>query len=80
MGLLSEIFPVPARDADINPADVFQPYTAAIQAMRAGPASTDDPKLLDLSLKLFDLDAGRRTSIDGRAGSMMSAITLAATW
>jgi len=77
--VLTEIIPLPTAEQHINPPHIFKPYTDAIQTIQTGAASADDPKLLDLSLKLFDNDAGRRASIDSRAGGMMSAITLAAT-
>jgi hypothetical protein len=77
--LFEEVVPLSTSDAQLNPAAEFQRYDQAVAAIEATAASADDPKLLDLSLKLFDNDAGRRTSIDSRAGAMMSAITLAAT-
>ena len=77
--ILGEIVPLPTPEAQLNPQPLFDHYAQAVHAIDTAPAGEDDDKLLDLSLKLFDNDAARRTSIDTRAGSMMSAITLAAT-
>jgi hypothetical protein len=77
--VFGEVVPLPIAEETLNPPAIFQTYEAAANTIEATAASADDPKLLDLSLKLFDNDAGRRASIDARAGAMMSAITLAAT-
>ena len=77
--ILTEVIPLPTSQQQLNPPWAFDNYRNAINTIQQTAASADDPKLLDLSLKLFDNDAGRRTSIESRAGSMTSAITLAAT-
>ena len=77
--VLREIIPFGYSEAELNPADVFAAYTSAIDLIEGKPPTEDDPKLLDMSLKLFDNDGARRATIDTRAGTMMSAITLAAT-
>jgi hypothetical protein len=77
--IFTEVIPWPTAKQTLNNPNVFNPYTTAVNAIEQTAPSADDPKLLDLSLKLFDNDASRRTSIDSRAGTMMSAITLAAT-
>jgi hypothetical protein len=77
--ILDEVVPRITPEAQLNPAAEFDAYTRAVTAIAAAPVTDDDPKLLDLSLKLFDNDASRRASIDSRAGAMMSAISLAAT-
>jgi hypothetical protein len=53
-------------------------YERAIKTIQDGAPTENDPKLLELSLKLFDNAASRGASIDSRAGAMMSAISLAA--
>ena len=65
--VLSEIIPVPLSEDHLNPPAIFAAYDMAITTIQEGAASLDDPKLLDLSLRLFDGDAGRHTSIDTRA-------------
>lgn len=77
--VFEEVVPLPIPEDRLNPPPIFQVYEDAVTVISGSPASPDDPKLLDLSLKLFDADASRRASIDSRAGSMMSSITLAAT-
>ncbi len=73
-----EIIPLPAPDNELNPAALFEPYDRAVSTIADAPPTVDDPKLLDLSLKVFENDANL-ASIDSRAGGMMSAIALAAT-
>ena len=77
--IFAEVVPLPAPEDQINPPAIFEKYDNAVDAIGETPAAADDPKLLDLSLKLFDNDANHRASIDARAAAMMSAITLAAT-
>ena len=77
--ILTEVIPLPTSQQQLNPPWAFDDYRNAINTIQQTAASADDPKLLDLSLKLFDNDAGRRTSNQSRPGSMTSAITLAAT-
>jgi hypothetical protein len=76
--VLDEIIPLPTPEESLNPRGAFDHYAQAVAIIRNGRATEDDAKLLDLAHRLFDKDEGRRASIDARAGSMMSAITLAA--
>ena len=73
------LWPHRTKEGELNPEDVFQKYIDAIATIERRPPSPNDAKLLDLSLKLFDNDAARRTSIDGRAAALMPAITIAVT-
>ena len=73
-----ELIPIPYSQNKINPPDIFAKYSDAIDAIAHQGTTGDDDKLLDLSIKLFENEAGRRASIDDRASGMMAAISLAA--
>jgi hypothetical protein len=77
--IFREVIPWSPPKSDPRAEAAFRAYEAAVDTIETGTPGDDDPKLLDLSLKIFDNDASRHTSIDTRAGAMMSAITLAAT-
>jgi hypothetical protein len=79
MSLCAFLWPRRSNPDVLNPAGPFGSYERAINDMAAAAPSTDDPKLLAQSWKIFDNEAGRRTSIDTRAGAVMPAISLAAT-
>jgi hypothetical protein len=79
MSLWDLLWPRRSDPAAINPAHLFAFYENAIYDMERVAPSTDDPTLLTQSWKIFDNDAGRRSSIDSRAGAIMPAISLAAT-
>jgi hypothetical protein len=79
MSLLDFLWPQRNDPAAINPAQSFAVYENAVHDMERAAPSADDPKLLAQAWKIFDNDAGRRTSIDTRAGALMPAISLAAT-
>jgi hypothetical protein len=76
--LIEEIVPRYPKDADSNPKNVFEKYEKAVQAIEGSAPTADDPKLLDLSIKLFDMDAERYAWINSRATTMLGAISLAA--
>lgn len=77
--LLNLIWPTTASETEINPSTVFAIYDQALEKLRRGRPTSDDPKLLDLSWQLFDKEAARRSSIDARAGILMAAPALAAS-
>jgi hypothetical protein len=60
-------------------AAAFDAFEAAVTAIETAAATADDPKLLDLSLRLFDNEVAGRAGTYARAATMMSTITLAAT-
>ena len=53
-------------------------YEDAVRSIEATAPTLDDPRLLDLSIKLFDNDAGRYAWINSRATTLLGAISLAA--
>lgn len=73
------LWPRQAVEQNINPQAPFAKYEAAIEDIRNAAPTSDDPKLLAQSWKIFDNEAARRNSIDTRASAMMPAISLAAT-
>ena len=75
---LREVFPVKEAEEQLNDPLIFRRYTDAIDSIGSGLATDEDARLADLSWKIFDADAARRASIDSRAGTITSAISLAA--
>jgi hypothetical protein len=76
--LMDEIVPNYGKEADHNPVTVFEKYEQAVQAIEGSAPTADDPKLLDLSSKLFEIDAERYAWINSRATTLLGAISLAA--
>jgi hypothetical protein len=76
--LTDEIVPHYPQEADLNPANVFEKYEQAVRAIEGSARTVDDPRLLDLSIKLFEIDAGRYAWINSRATTLLGAISLAA--
>jgi hypothetical protein len=79
VSVLDFLWPRRSDVSDLNPAYYFASYENAVYDMERAAPSADDPKLLAQSWKIFDNEAGRRNSIDTRAGALMPAISLAAT-
>jgi hypothetical protein len=77
--LVDFVWPRLRKETELNPASVFAAYDEAVSTIEHRTPSKDDAQLLDLSAKLFDTDAARRTSIDNRASALMPAITIAVT-
>ena len=78
MNIFLELVPLPISESELNPPGIFDKYEAAVATIKAGAATADDEKILNLSLKLFDNEVARKASIDSRASAMMTSITLAA--
>jgi hypothetical protein len=79
MSMCDFIWPRQTDALKINPVKPFAAYEDAIKQISGAAPSTDDPKLLTQSWKIFDNELARRNSIDTRAAAMMPAISLAVT-